>query len=425
MLSNERITIDGGLNYDFPWMATMQQMYPQTEPIDIARTVTEQLQPYAEDLANKKIYITAGSRGIAGIVELLSTLVHALKALGAEPTIVAAMGSHGGATAQGQREVLEGYGITRQALGAELEYSMDADCIGITKSGLKVFCQSDALRADGIIVINKVKPHADFKGPIESGLSKMMVVGLGKHKGASEIHSFGFERMAQLLPEAAELFVENAPVILGIGIIENAYDQIMDLAFVPGREIPLREPALLEKAKQNVAKLLLPEIDVLVIERIGKNISGEGMDPCVTGRPGSFLKEGFDAPPIGKIVVLGVTEASHGNGVGIGMADISTNACYEQLDFNLMYTNAITSTLLGPARLPLIMPNERAAISLAARLCHRVALRDAKIVRIKSTLHLNEIWASRAYEPILKELKNVRRVSEYQPMQFDGNGKLI
>lgn len=425
MFSNDRITIDGGLDYAFPMMATVQQTFPQTPHIDIPQTIKERLQPYSNELANKRIFITAGSRGIAGIVEILSTLVNELKSYGAEPVIVAAMGSHGGATEEGQREVLEGYGITKESIRADFEFSMNAECIGVTQSGLKVFCQSDALRADAIIVMNKVKPHADFKGPIESGLSKMMVVGLGKHKGASEIHSFGFEKMAQLLPEAAALFVKNAPVVLGIGIIENAYDQIMDLAFVPGREIPVQEPALLEIAKKNLAKLLLPEIDVLIIERIGKDISGEGMDPCVTGRPGSYLKDGFEAPPIGKIVVLGITEASHGNGVGIGMADISTSACFAQIDFNLIYTNAITSTLLGPARLPLIMPNDKDAVSLAARLCHRVALRDAKIVRIKSTLHLNMIQVSQAYEPILEGLAGLKRTSEYRQMRFDHNGGLL
>ncbi len=425
MFTNNQIKIDGGLDFDFPLMATAQQTFPPTPTIDISQTIAKRLQPYANILANKRISITAGSRGITGIVEILRTLSDTLKTFGAEPVIVAAMGSHGGATEQGQREVLEGYGITSDSMSAPIDCSMEVECIGITQSGLNVFCQSNALHSDGIIIINKIKPHADFKGPIESGLSKMMVVGLGKHKGASEIHSFGFEKMAQLLSEAAELFVKNAPVKLGIGIIENAYDHIMDLAFIPGEQIPLREPALLEIAKMNAPKLLLPEIDVLIIEQIGKNVSGEGMDPCVTGRPGSYLQEGFIAPAIGGIVVLGITEESHGNGVGIGMADISTSKCLAQLDFNLMYTNAITSTLLGPARLPMIMPNDRDAISVAVRLCHRLLLKDAKIVRIRNTLHLNKIWISEAYESILNTIPNLKRTSEYLPLCFDEQGSLL
>ncbi|HWQ76180.1 MAG TPA: lactate racemase domain-containing protein, partial [Syntrophomonas sp.] len=419
------VTIEGGFDYNFPKMAKVKQIFPNPVLGNVEQTIHDNIKPFLKDCRGKHIAITAGSRGINGILGILHSVINELKSVEAKPFIVAAMGSHGGATEAGQRELLECYGLTEENLGVPVVYSMDADYIGQTLSGVKVYCQHDALNADGIIVINKIKPHADFKGPIESGLCKMMVVGLGKHKGASEIHSYGFDRMSELLPQTAEVFLEKAPVQFGIGILENAYDQLMDLPFVNASEILTKEPELLYRSKQNIAKIQLSKVDVMIIEQIGKDISGEGMDPNVTGRPGSFLQEGFDAPSIKQIVVLGVTPASHGNGVGIGMADISTVKCMRQLDLGLIYTNAITSTLLGPAKLPVIFNNDKEAISAAVRLCHRVKMQDARIVRIKSTLHLDEIYVSEAYADEISISPSLKQMTDFQNILFNESGDII
>ncbi len=425
MFQKINATIEGGLDYSFPKMAKVAQTFPSEKLSNIEDSISQSVAKYSGDLTGKRIAITAGSRGITNIVGILKSVIEALKDRGAKPFIVAAMGSHGGATAEGQSEVLTGYGITEDSMGVDIICDMDAVLLGNTaKNNLAVYCQKDAYEADGIVVINKIKPHADFKAKYESGLCKMLVVGLGKHKGATAIHDYGFEKMGELLPEGAELFLKKTNVLFGIGIIENAYDEIMALPLIPSEKILEEEPKLLDIARENIASLLLPEIDVLIIEEIGKDYSGEGMDPNVTGRPGSYLYEGFSAPPIGKIVVLGVSKASHGNGVGIGMADISTIGCLNQINLDLVYTNALTATILGPAKIPLLMNDDRDAISVAVRTVSCKTMDTAKIVRIKNTLHIHEIWVSECLEADVLKTPNLKRVSEYTPMEFSSDGIL-
>ena len=416
--------IEGGTEYPFPKMVPVDQHFDRPRVEDIEKTVRTEmgkLDPTA--FRGKRIAITAGSRGIAGLVEILATVVARLRDWGAEPFIVPAMGSHGGATAEGQVRVLDGYGITEENIGAPILSSMDVVEVARLDDGRPLYCDKIAYGADGIVVCNKVKPHADFKAEYESGLVKMMALGLGKHKGAATIHTHGFGSFQKVLPEAGKALLENLPVCFGVAILENAFDDLMVVEVIPPERILEREKELLSLAKDSIARLLLPEIDVLVIDEIGKNISGEGMDPNVTGRPGSGLP-GFDAPAIQKIVVLDVTPESHGNGVGIGMADITTLRCVNKLDLGAIYTNAITATIVDPAKIPLFMNNDREAIAVALKTCNRIMPQTARVVRIKNTLEVHRILVSEALVPVVEANPRMSLVGAPQSLEFDADGYL-
>jgi hypothetical protein len=274
------------------------------------------------------------------------------------------MGSHGGATAAGQIEVLNGYGITETSVGAPIKSSMDVVEAGRFEDGTPLYTDRLAFEADAIVIANKIKPHADFKGRYESGLVKMLTIGLAKHKGAVALHDHGFAAFHEVLPKAAEILLDKLPILFGLAILENAFDELMHLEIIPKAQIMAREKELLEIAKRSIGRLLFDDIDVLIVDEIGKNISGEGMDPNVTGRPGSGLP-GFPAPDIQKIVALDVTVESHGNGVGIGSADLSTRRCVEKIDLGAMYTNAFSANILNPAKLPMVLNNDHDALCVA------------------------------------------------------------
>jgi len=425
---NINIMIDGGLdNIEIPRMMKIKQIFNDDKIEDIENKVREEILNKIElsNLKGKKIALTAGSRGIRHIDSIILTIINELKKVGAKPFIVPAMGSHGGATADGQKEFLTNYNITDEKMGVEIVSSMETIQIDTLEDGIPVYCDKSAYESDGIIVINKVKPHADFKGEYESGLIKMMAIGLGKQRGATYLHRQGFSEFPKLLPRVGKSFLENAPILFGLAIVENAYDNAMIIEAIKPEDILNREKELLKIAKANMAKIKLEDIDVLIINEIGKNISGEGMDPNVTGRPGSYLKENFEAPNIQKIVVLDITEESHGNGSGIGMSDISTAECVNKIDLGVMYTNSITATILGPSKLPVIMNNDREAIIIAIKTCNRINLKKPKIVRISNTLALDEIEVSEAYYEDINHRKDLRIMSKLYNLEFDENLKLM
>jgi hypothetical protein len=427
LLEHVNVTLDGGFDIDFPRMIKIRQHFNKQELTDVKSAVQEdmcrKLNP--KDYRGKRIALTAGSRGINQLGTIMKALISQLQEWGAIPFIVPAMGSHGGATADGQRGILNEYGITEESLGVPILASMDVVQVGSLENGMPIYCDKIAYHSDGIVLINKIKPHADFKGDYESGLLKMAVIGLGKHKGAAAIHYYGFDMLADLLLKAGKVFLKNTPVLFGLGIVENAYDRVMMAEIIPKDQIMEREKELLIIAKKNMAKIMLPNIDILLIEEIGKEISGEGMDPNVTGRPGSGLNKGFEAPPIQKIVVLGITTQSHGNGAGIGMADISTLRCINSIDFNAMYTNSITATILNPSKLPVILNNDQEALVVTFKTCNRVTLENVKIVRIKNTLHLNEIEVSETYLPMIQNFPGIEILTEPHPLEFTSDGWLI
>ena len=425
-LENTEITLDGGLNYQFPRMVAVEQHFPRKCVENIEHIIDEEMAKVAGPaLSGKKIAITAGSREIAGIVEILRALGSQLRGWGAQPFIVPAMGSHGGATAAGQIQILKGLGITEESVGMTIHSSMETVEVARFEDGTPLYCDRLAYEADGMVICNKIKPHADFKGDYESGLVKMLTIGLAKHTGATTLHVHGFDRFHEVLPRAARMMLSKLPILFGVAIIENAYHELMSVEIIEPEQILQKEKELLKIAKSNIARLLLPSIDLLIVDEIGKNISGEGMDPNVTGRPGSGLTEGFEAPEIQKIVILDVTDVSHGNGVGIGMADITTLPCVNKIDFNAMYTNAVTATILEPAKIPLVMNNDKEALALALRTCNRTTPPKARVVRIKNTMELSNILVSEACLPAVGTNPALSVSGRPQSLKFDGAGNLI
>lgn len=408
----------------FPAMYGVERVF-RTQALRNVRERIESQFGFLPDLSGKKIAVTAGSRGIADLVTILTSTVALLMERGASVIIVPAMGSHGGATAEGQLEVLESYGISESALGVPIVSDMTVVELGRTDSGMSVFIDRAAYECDGIVVVNKIKPHADFKGDHESGLVKMMAIGLGKHRGAVSVHKEGFASMARLLPQFADTIVKEAPILCGIAIIEDQKDQLYDVEVIPPERIVARERDLLETAKSLLPTLPFDAIDVLVVEEIGKNISGEGMDPNVTGRPGSGLNDGFVAPAIDKIVVFRVTPESHGNGVGIGMADISTVPCANSLDLNPMYINVLTTGSLAPAKIPLLAENDEEALRLAISSANGAQWDTCRIVWIKNTLELERIYVSESLVQESRERGFTRASPIDERFLFDAEGQFL
>ena len=423
--STVNVVIEGGMEYPFPPLIPIDQSFSRNRIDEISNTIASEMKKIPMDSINgKSIAITVGSRGITGIVNIIGALVQELKARGGEPFIVPAMGSHGGATAEGQIKILASYGITEGSIGAPIRSSMEVVEAGQLEDGTALYTDRLAFEADAIVIANKIKPHADFKGSYESGLVKMLSIGLAKHKGAVAIHRHGFDQFHDVLPRAAEVLLARLPILFGLAILENAFDELMSLEIIPTEKVMSREKKLLEISKQSIGRLLFPKVDLLIIDEIGKNISGEGMDPNVTGRPGSGLP-GFNAPKIQKIVVLDITSQSHGNGVGIGLADISTRSCIEKIDLGAVYTNAITATILDPAKLPIILNSDRDAVSVALKTCNRITPETARVVRIKNTLELHRIWVSPAMLDEVDNDENITIAGEESPMAFDSSGRIL
>ncbi len=425
MFNNKlNVNIDGGLDYHFPKMALVRQDIKRSRLENVESTLSKEFNRVIDyDLKGRRIAIGVGSRGIARQIDVLSSTIKILKEKGATPFIVPSMGSHGGATAEGQTSVLESYGITPERIGVPIFSSMETVQVATLEDGTPLYCDKYAFEADRIVLCNKIKPHADFKAAYESGLVKMIVIGLSNHKGATAIHHHGFENFHTVLPATAKTLLQKLPILFGIAIMENAYDEIMDVDLVPGHQIMEREKHLLEVAKANIPRILIPNIDVLIIDEIGKNISGEGMDPNVTGRPGSKLP-GFNAPEIKRIVVLDVTRQSHGNGVGIGMADLTTTRLVKKLDLGAIYTNAITAGILDPAKIPLAMNHDQEAIAVAIRICPLTDTNSARIVRIKNTLELERVQVPEPLIDLVETSPHLEIITSPQPMEFDETGRL-
>ena len=341
-----------------------------------------------------RVALAVGSRGIAQLTAVVRALVSVLKEKGANVFIVPAMGSHGGATGEGQRDVLARLGVDENSAGAPIRSSMDALKIG-QALGVDVFMDATAhCEADWIIPVARVKPHTGFRGPVESGICKMLAIGLSKHIGCTQIHRQGYERFPDLIPAAARLALGTGKIPCALALIENAREQLAHIELVPGSAVMTREPELLNMARALMPRLLMPEIDVLVVEEIGKDISGVGMDSNVTGRGLSGPLLGFTGPKITRIVALSLTEKTHGNAVGVGQADIITQKLYDAIDRTVTYTNALTSGSLANGKIPVVLPTEEQAIMAAASCVSGVKPGDARIVRIKNTLQLEELQVS-------------------------------
>ena len=421
------VNIAGGLDVPLPRMVHVRQKFELPRVANVSKTVAEEFQRpevRARIKPGMSIAVGCGSRGINNIAECAKQVVAELKALGAKPFIFPAMGSHGGATAEGQREVLEGYGITEEAMGCPVRSQMDVVEVGRLDSGMPIYMDRLASEADGVVVVCRVKPHTNFRAPIESGIVKMLTIGMGKIIGATELHTQGMDMFGDLLPAAARLIMARKNILLGVAMVENAADETALIEVVPSDQIFEREPVLQARAKALMARLQFDEIDVLVVEKIGKNISGSGMDPNITGRNCRNVEWNMK-PFVKKIAVLGLTPETHGNATGVGAADVITMRLYREIDIGKTYANIITSTYLDGGAIPLIMNTDADAIRLAVKTVVRVRPEDTKIVRIPTTLEIMDIHVSEPMLPFIKANPSMFEVvGEPEPFKFDAKGTL-
>lgn len=397
------IPMPGGFDIELPRFVKVRQTFSDEQVADVDARIAEEFRKLPQvDLRGKRVALGIGSRGIRPQPPVARAVVRELKQAGAEPFVVPAMGSHGGGTVEGQVGILNGYGITEDYLGCAIEASMDVVQVGELADGWPVYCDRIAYEADYIVPVNRVKPHTDYRGPHESGLVKMMAIGLAKHTGAEALHRQGFARFAEVIPEAGRVFLDNTKVLFGVAMVENAYDHLLHAELVPRDAIFERDNALLDMAKGSIARFLFEAVDLLVIDQIGKDISGAGMDPNITGRPLTRLPGFEDAPDIHRIVVLDLTDATHGNATGLAGADVTTRRLVRRMDWSATYVNIVTSGNIHAASTPLVANTDQEAIALALRGCPRLDPAKAKICRIRNTLELSDIWLS---EPMLDEVR--------------------
>ncbi|WP_066068121.1 lactate racemase domain-containing protein [Neobacillus soli] len=409
-----------------PKMAKVKVKFDDEEIVDLGTVLKEKLQQEQIRKTVKpgmEIAIAIGSRGLDRLVELTAVTVQFLKELGAKPFIVPSMGSHGGATAKGQREVLAHLGVTEESAGCEIRSSMEVVKISELSNGLPVYVDKYASEADGIVVINRVKPHTAFRGPVESGLMKMISIGLGKQKGAEACHQMGFKYMAENVPAMAKIIMEKTPFLFGVATVENAFDKVAIVEALTQEEIIEKEAGLQTQAKALLPKLFFDQLDVLVIDEIGKNISGDGMDPNITGRyPTPYATGG---PDVNKMVVLDVTDESEGNANGVGTADFTTQRLVDKMDLEGTYANGLTSTVVAPTKIATTLPNDKQSIQAAVKTCNILDFNNVKLVRIKNTLKLSEIEVSEQLLDYIASHPNMEQVSDLYEFPFDENGNLF
>jgi lactate racemase-like protein len=416
-----------------PRMLDIQQKFPRSAPLQIEQVIKRQFELWNCDtqLAGKRIAIGIGSRGISNIKIIAASVLEELRQRGASLFIVPAMGSHGGATSEGQAHILETYGITPANMGVPFATSMETVSLGATNDGVPVHFSAAALEADYLLPINRVKPHTDFFAPLGSGLMKMLAIGFGKQAGAAACHAaatrLGHERVIR---QVARFILQSAPVLGGLAILENQFHETADLVLLTPDTLEEEEAKLLVRARSLMPKLPFDDIDLLIVDQIGKNVSGAGMDPNVVGRSvhgysSSLSVRPNSGPRISRIFVRSVTEASSGNAVGIGMADFTTTSVVRSIDFQTSYMNALTALTPQTVKIPIHFDTDREAIERALQ---SLALDDpasAHVVQIRDTLSLEQVRISASYAKQLKDRDDLVAVSSEFDMSFDAKGNLI
>lgn len=373
--------------------------------------------------ASGTVAVGVGSRGVANLAVIVGAAIDTLRAWGLSPFIVPAMGSHGGATADGQQQLLADYGVTAEAMGCDIRSSMDVVALDHGDLPHALFMDRHAYGADAVVLINRIKPHTDFHGTYESGLAKMAVIGLGKERQAIEMHRFGVPGLRDGIPRAASRLFARGHIVAGIGVIENAYDETMTIEVVPGPELMTREPALLEMARANMPALPVAALDVLIVDRLGKNISGTGMDTNVIGRMRIAGEPEPASPRVRAIVVTDLTAASHGNATGTGLADVITRRLFDKIDVGVTYTNVFTSGFPERGKMPIVAPTDADAYACALRACGPIEPGHERIARIRDTLHLGELFVSAAVRDALRGRSDVEFEDEPNEM-FEADGTL-
>jgi hypothetical protein len=370
----------------------------------------------------QRVAITVGSRGVANIALLIKSIVDTCKELGALPFIVPAMGSHGGAIAENQTEIIRRLGVTEEYCGCPIVSSMETVKIGVNDWGGDVCIDKNAAAADAIIVAARVKLHTGFRGPYESGLMKMMTIGLGKQHGAEICHSYGFQHFAELIPMIGRCILRNAPVAMGIAFIDNAYQQTYKIVGLTPEGIIKEEPVLLEEAKKMMARIYLDSCDMLVVDKIGKNYAGDGMDPNITGTWATpYASGGLKCK---NIALLDISDESHGNASGMGAGHAISRRFYEKIDVAATYPNCITATALNVARIPLIMDNDKEAIQVCIKASSDIGPEGVRLIRIANTLELDRIRISAALLQEAEKIPQLKVIGGPEPRSFDANGNL-
>lgn len=413
----------------YPRMLRLRQKFDFPRVDDIPAEVERQMA--ALRLSEKvrpgqNVAVTAGSRGIANIAIITKAIVSHLKRLQVVPFVVPAMGSHGGGTAEGQREILEGYGITEDFIGAEIRSSMETVIIDETPQGFPVHFDKRAYEADHVVVAGRIKPHTGFVGEIESGLHKMMLIGLGKHAGAKIYHRAIMDfSWLEIVSTVADSVLRKGKILCGVGILENAYDETAQIAGVLPADFGRRERELLVLAKNWMPRLPFKKVDLLIVDELGKDISGSGMDTNVIGRKyNDHRATERDSVAVKTIFVRGLTTATHGNSCGLGMAEFTNQRTIDSVDRRITAINAITGGHAPAAALPIAFPTDREALDAALTTVGLAAPEAARVVHVSNTLHLAEVLASDAYLPEIERRDDLEILEDARPMEFDEESNL-
>jgi hypothetical protein len=410
---------------EFPKVVKIRQKFPRPRVESVQEALREQLE--REEISSTikpgmSVALTAGSRGIAEIDEILRCLVEILKQMKAEAFIVPAMGSHGGATAEGQVEILESLGVTEEFCGAPIRSSMEVVELGETERGVPVYMDRIASEADGVVLVNRIKAHTDFRSNIESGLMKMASIGLGKHEQALALHGYGVEGIRDFMVEVGDEVIESGRVLFGVATVENAYDEPAIVEAIPTEEIHEREAELLAEYMDMMPALPVSDIDVLYVDSLGKNYSGTGMDTNVIGRFRILGVEEPETPAVKYIVVGDVSDESHGNAIGVGLADLTTQRLADRIERKAINANVITSTFVERAKVPMVLASDEEALRTAIRCNWGVPPEQTRFVRIPNTLHLEYLYVS---ENMLDEALadgEVEVVGDPENLRFDAEG---
>ncbi|MEW6548819.1 MAG: lactate racemase domain-containing protein [Spirochaetota bacterium] len=414
-------------NVPLPRMARVRQKFPRPRIEDPAAAVRDSLARLGEISrlpGGSRIALAVGSRGIVQLPELVAAAAGFLKDKGFRPFIVPAMGSHGGATAEGQKDLLAHLGVTEQSAGVPIASSMAVREIGKSPAfGLPVYVDENALQADAIVILNRIKPHPAFRATYESGLVKMVAIGLGKQRQAEIVHNLGAERMGEYIEDLGLAAIGKLPLAAGIAVVENAYHEIALVEALPPERIGAREPELLAEARRLQARFILDKFDALVIDEIGKDISGAGFDTTIVGRYSSpYIKGG---PRIGKVAVLDITDKSNGYGGGLGMVDFTTRRAADKFDPEQTYPNTLTSTFTEGIKIPMTLKNERQAIQACVKTCNTRTYEEAKVVRIRNTLCMDEILISENMLGLAEGRDDLEILGQPKAMEFDESGDLV
>ncbi len=410
-----------------PLMYQVRQKFYRHPNLDLLDRVQEELgraRFWGSLPREARVAVTAGSRGITGIAQIIQAVVGLLLQKGMCPFVLPAMGSHGGGTTAGQLAVLAGLGITTETMGAPVMSTIEVVQLGNLSGGVPVYLNKYAAEADGIIVVNRVKPHPSFRGPVESGLCKMLVIGLGNPTGAESLHRFGPQGLREMIPPAAALITERAPVLYGLAILEGAVDETVDICGTEPEDFAATDQRLLSQARELMPRLPFNNIDLLIVEEMGKCFSGTGMDTNVIGRIRILGEPEPEDLTIKRLVVLDLAEASHGNANGIGLADFTTRRLADKIDWPTTYRNVLTTTFFQRAMLPLVFKDDREAIITALTTLRHLTPEEARVVRIKNTLQLENIEVSEALIPETQDDSHLAVSGRARRLRFN-RGRLV